>query len=113
MSCPDLGSNMKPDEAVLQVTQLHTLKEPDSSALGWLRDWLLDEKGGNKFLDGVEATAWTPEHENDLFSLATRQGEGDHFTRWIEGSVLDFLHRHLLYRVMVCFFTARYAQSLG
>ena len=35
--------------------------------------------------------------------MAPRPGEGDSFTRWIDGPVLDFLHEKFLYNIMVSY----------
>jgi hypothetical protein len=85
----------------LSLIQLHALKQPDPADLSLLRSWLENKHGGNNFLQGDEASVWAELNESDLFSMAPGLGEGDSFTRWIEGPVLEFLHRKFLYKMMV------------
>ncbi|MCJ1336571.1 hypothetical protein MMC09_001847 [Bachmanniomyces sp. S44760] len=82
------------NNAILLTTRLYRLERPDKDDLSLLRAWLQDPKGGNDFLsaDGMNVYDEEADIKDDLFSLASRPGEKDAFTRWITGPLLNWVN---------------------
>ena len=88
------SSSFFTDNAILLTTRLYRLERPDKDDLSLLRAWLQDPKGGNDFLsaDGMNVYDEEADIKDDLFSLASRPGEKDAFTRWITGPLLNWVN---------------------
>ena len=58
-----------------------------------MRGWLRDAKGGNNFLDGVEAETWTEENETKYFTIKPAISENDVFTAFLRDVLVGIFHK--------------------
>jgi hypothetical protein len=86
---------------MLQFAQIHRLEQANNTDLGLLREWLDRREGGNLFLQGQEASTWSPENTKDLVGITSWYNEKDWFSRWMGDRLIPWFHRQIGYKVKV------------
>lgn len=72
------------------------MAKPTEADLSSLRTWLVNDKGGHRFLDGIEGLTYShPDMESDLVAISDRQRDRDLFSVWLSDSFVRLLYRHL------------------
>lgn len=67
------------DTALIQVSQVSRLEQPDKYDIERLRDWLEDKDKGRAFLEAPEEHTWASIYDSDQITLAVRESG---FARW-------------------------------
>jgi hypothetical protein len=80
---------------LLQTAQIKALAKPQPWAYEYLTEWFARARGGNNFLRGVEADAWTAENKHDLVVLSCPSKERDRFADFISDGFLPLFHRRI------------------
>ncbi|PVH83441.1 hypothetical protein DL98DRAFT_513322 [Cadophora sp. DSE1049] len=78
------------NEILLQVAQVHALKEPEKSKLDFLQSWLVMKDMGAGQIEGREGLAW--DDPSDLLALASVAPDTAPFSNWATGRFLTFFH---------------------
>lgn len=86
---------------MLQFAQMQHLEQANKKDLELLREWLDRREGGDQFLQGREASTWSPEHTKDLVGIASRYNEKDWFSRWMGDRLIPWFHCRIGYKVKV------------
>ncbi|KAF3002320.1 hypothetical protein E8E14_005227 [Neopestalotiopsis sp. 37M] len=86
---------------LLQVTNIARLEQPAVHNLAALQEYLRDSKGGNSYLQGIEAFIWDQEHAPDLIAIRPDRPDQDAFSRWLTKYPVLLYHRLLGHRSWV------------
>ena len=78
------------DKTLLLLSQVQALPSPCARDLGTLQGWLDRPEGGDFFLQGCEADAWTD--GNDLVTISRYHTDKDRLTGLISHIVVPFYH---------------------
>ncbi|KAI9763624.1 MAG: hypothetical protein M1839_006372 [Geoglossum umbratile] len=97
----DMYVRLRPDNALLQQSQIAKFEAANKADLESLRDWLSRKNGGNFSLRGRDAKPWGDEHTGDLISLISHHRENDYFTLCIRDRFVPWFHKHIGYRTKV------------
>ena len=68
-------------------------ERPTKRELAFLQEWLDSPAGGNSFLRDREGTIYSNSNASDFVSLQLSELEGDPFTSFLNGRLLDLYHR--------------------
>jgi hypothetical protein len=90
-----LYAQPKADEALLQTAKIKALAKPQTWAYEYLKEWFARALGGNNFLKGDEADAWTAEHMHDLVVLSRSSKEIDQFAQFMSDGILPLFHHRV------------------
>jgi hypothetical protein len=90
-----LHAQRKTDDTLLQTAQIKALAKPQTWAYEYLKEWFARALGGNNFLRGDEADAWTTENMHDLVVLSRLSKDRDHFAEFMIDSLLPSFHQNI------------------
>lgn len=84
-------SNCLTDAMLLQSSRVRNLAKPRPSDLFVLQEWLEEPRGGDCFLEGIEADPWDPMYEDDLITLTLSEQE-DHLAKYLGDRLAPWYH---------------------